>query len=193
MVEQYRWSGSSGVHPRPVTSRYGGPGETAAKRRAARHERRRAAQRIAAVLPHIPSGSRVLDVGCGDGELFRWLGNRLGLGIGIDPVLPGSIVGARYRLSKGRFPGDLPATLARFDVVTMLAVLEGVPVSEQVRLVAAGVRWLEPGGRLIFTAVPEAAASFPLEGGNRLEVGPSNLFVYTWNLQTERSGVSFPQ
>jgi 2-polyprenyl-3-methyl-5-hydroxy-6-metoxy-1,4-benzoquinol methylase len=164
------------VRPRPVTSRYGGPGDTPAKRRAARQERRLRAYRIAQAIPHIPHGSRVLDVGCGDGELFRWLGSRLGLGIGIDPMLPGSIVGARYRLTRGWFPEDLPE-VGSFDVVTMLAVLEEVPVEGRAWLVAACIRRLAPGGRLIFTAPPEVADQLRMAVATRLDVGPEDLFV----------------
>src|ERR1700730_18950357 len=100
-MESYRTSSGVLVHPRPVTSRYGGPGDTPAKRRAARQERRLRAYRIAQAVPHIPHGSRVLDVGCGDGELFRWLGARLGLGIGIEPMLAGPLVGATHRPRRG--------------------------------------------------------------------------------------------
>ncbi|MEA2590372.1 MAG: hypothetical protein QOD62_203, partial [Actinomycetota bacterium] len=167
-MEPYRTSSRVLVRPRPVTSRYGGPGDTPAKRRAARQQRRLRAYRIAQTVPYIPKGSRVLDVGCGDGELFRWLGSRLGLGMGIDPLLPGSIVGARYRLTKGWFPEDLPE-VGRFDVVTMLAVLEEVPSGRRGALVSACSGWLVPGGRLVFTAPPEVMAQLPLAGTTRLE------------------------
>ena len=89
-------------------------------------------------------------------------------------------MGARYRLTRGTFPEDMP-DMARFDVVTMLAVLEGLPAVQHAPMIAACGRWLEPGGRLIFTAPPESADLLPAEEGTRLELGPSNLFVVTWN------------
>jgi 2-polyprenyl-3-methyl-5-hydroxy-6-metoxy-1,4-benzoquinol methylase len=176
-MEPYRTSSGVLVRPRPVTSRYGGPGDTPAKRRAARQQRRLRAYRIVQTIPHIPKGSRVLDVGCGDGELFRWLGSRLGLGMGIDPLLPGSIVGARYRLTRGWFPEDLP-DVGSFDVVTMLAVLEEVPVEGRAWLVAACTRRLGPGGRLIFTAPPEVADHLPMAAATRVVAGPEDLYVF---------------
>lgn len=180
MAEEFRTSTGVLVRPRPVTSRYGGPGHTPADRRAARHQRRLRAQRIAQAIPQIPMGSRILDVGCGDGELFRWLGSRLDLGIGIDPRLPGSIIGARYRLLKGWFPDDLPAT-SRFDVVTMLGVLEEVPPGRRPALVAACCDCLVPGGRLVVTAPPDVIAQLTLADATRLDVGPGDLSVFLFD------------
>ncbi|MDQ2951097.1 MAG: tRNA 5-methoxyuridine(34)/uridine 5-oxyacetic acid(34) synthase CmoB, partial [Chloroflexota bacterium] len=44
--------------------------------------------RVREALPHIPDDSRVLDVGCADGQLLRAAGDRLREGIGIDPDAP---------------------------------------------------------------------------------------------------------
>lgn len=176
MDREFRTSTGLLVRPRPVTSRFGGPGYTPADRRAARRQRRLQAQHIAQTIPQIPVGSRVLDVGCGDGELFRWLGGRLGLGVGIDPMLSGSIIGARYRLVKGWFPDDLPAT-SRFDVVTMLGVLEEVPPGRRAALVTACFRCLAPGGRLVVTAPPEVTSQLPLAHATRLGHGEPSVFL----------------
>ncbi len=75
-------------------------------------------------------------------------------------------MGALYRLTRGTFPEDMP-DMARFDVVTMLAVLEGLPAVQHAPMIAACGRWLEPGGRLIFTAPPESADLLPAEEGTR--------------------------
>ena len=40
--------------------------------------------RIRKAAPYIPLGAHVLDIGCGDGALFRVLGGRMASGVGID-------------------------------------------------------------------------------------------------------------
>jgi 2-polyprenyl-3-methyl-5-hydroxy-6-metoxy-1,4-benzoquinol methylase len=143
----------------------------------ARNQRRLRRQRIAQTVPQIPPGSRVLDVGCGDAELFRQLGSRLGHGIGIDPMLPGSIIGRRYWLLRGWFPDDLP-TRRPFDVITMLGVLEELPPGRRAGLVATCCDWLVPGGRLVLTAPPEVLPQLPLARATQLQVGPGDLSVF---------------
>jgi 2-polyprenyl-3-methyl-5-hydroxy-6-metoxy-1,4-benzoquinol methylase len=103
----------------------------------------------------IPHGARVLDVGCADGALFRQLDGRISGGVGIDPTLEEPVESERFRLVRGAFPDDLPAG-ERFDAITMLAVLEHIPLQRQPALAAATHRCLEPGGRLIVT-VPSPA------------------------------------
>lgn len=112
--------------------------------------------RLTQAVPYIPAGARLLDIGCGDGGLLRAAGSRIGSGLGIDPVLPGTIIGPNYRLVRGAFPRDL-ADRDPFDVITMLAFLEEVPRAELPALAAACAMHLYPGGRLILTMPsPEA-------------------------------------
>ena len=66
--------------------------------------------RIAKVRPFIPIGARVLDLGCGDGALFRLLGNRIHQGIGLDPTLSAVVIGEHFKLIPGRFPEPLAPT-----------------------------------------------------------------------------------
>jgi SAM-dependent methyltransferase len=115
-------------------------------------------RRIAQAIPYVPTGARVLDIGCGDGSLFRRLGARLWEGLGLDPSLPGTVVGPRYRLERGRVPEDVPGQ-SLFDVITLLAVLDKVPDEVLRDLACACACHLHPGGRLIVTiASPRAGA-----------------------------------
>ena len=101
----------------------------------------------------IPPGARVLDVGADDGALFRYLGDRLGMGIGIDPAAR-SHADRRWRVIGGRFPDDVPPE--RFGVITALAVLEHIPDDALGLFRDACIGHLEPGGVFVAT-VPSPA------------------------------------
>jgi len=163
---------------RPITSRYSRTEAPPARRRPSRHEPGPDTQLLREAARHIPAGSRVLDVGCGNGELFRLLGRRLGEGVGIDPVLPGSVLATHYRLVRGWFPENLPATQP-FDVITLLGVLEETPSARRGALVAACQRLLKPNGRLILTARAELTGLRDLEKSSGLDQAPSQLLVFS--------------
>ena len=123
--------------------------------------------RLAKVAPYIARDSRVLDIGCGDGRLFRRFRSRIREGIGIDPDLREPSDGGFYRLIPGVFPDHLPDGAAPFDVITMLAVLEHIPRERQRRLAEACAALLVPGGRLVIT-VPSPAVDRILHGLRRV-------------------------
>jgi SAM-dependent methyltransferase len=106
--------------------------------------------RIRKARPYIAPGSRVLDIGCADGELFRRIPN-VADGVGVDPDLPPTTrPSPQAVLLRGFFPQALPDDRP-FDVITLLAVLEHVPPEHQKPLALACARHLKPGGHLIIT------------------------------------------
>lgn len=107
--------------------------------------------RIAKVRRYIAPGARVLDIGCHDGALFDQLGDRVGSGVGVDPLLEREASGKNYRLLPGTFPEALDGGEREFDVITMLAVLEHIPLDRQGPLVDAIREHLRPGGRVVIT------------------------------------------
>jgi cyclopropane fatty-acyl-phospholipid synthase-like methyltransferase len=108
-------------------------------------------QRIARAARHVRPGSRVLDIGCHDGELFRVIGPALREGVGLDPALAGPLTGSNYTLHPGHFPGDAPDEAETFDAVCALAVLEHVGANERDGFAAAIARLLRAGGEAILT------------------------------------------
>lgn len=125
--------------------------------------------RIAQAIRHIRPGSRVLDVGCHDGELFRRMGPALRYGVGLDPELAGPLEEARYRLEPGTFPKDAPTGESSFDAITMLAVLEHFPPDELTDVADSCVRLLNGGGRLVLT-VPSGRIDPLLHGLERFRI-----------------------
>lgn len=107
-------------------------------------------QRIRKVIRYIPSGSIVLDIGCHNGELFKAMGSRLRQGLGIDPLLPADINKDNIQLTKGIFPVDWNNTTS-LDCITLLAVLEHIPVQTQKPFAQKCYSLLHPGGLLIIT------------------------------------------
>ncbi|MEU8899634.1 class I SAM-dependent methyltransferase [Nocardia sp. NPDC048505] len=76
---------------------------------------------------HLDRHSRVLDLGCGTGQLSVPLARRTGEVVGVDPEPEMLVEAMRYATSTGvtnvrwtqASSADLPASLGRFDVVTM--------------------------------------------------------------------------
>jgi SAM-dependent methyltransferase len=107
--------------------------------------------RISVAGRHIPDGARVLDIGCGDGALFRLLKGRIREGIGIEPGLAQSEERGLYRLMAGAFPDPRLDQEAPFDAITMLAVLEHIPDESLDAVSRSCAGLLKPGGRLVLT------------------------------------------
>jgi hypothetical protein len=106
--------------------------------------------RIREAGPFLPAAGRVLDIGTGDGALFRGTG---AIGVGVDPELPPNAQApAGVELVRGSFPDDadlLPDP--PFDAAVALAVVEHVPEGELDAWARALEPLITPGGLLVIT------------------------------------------
>jgi len=100
----------------------------------------------------LPAGKlRVVDIGAHQGEFFGMIGERLQAGFGIEPLASERSERRNYEIVPGFFPDIRPAGNGTWDAVTMLAVLEHVPMTQQPDLAKACHELLRTGGRLIIT------------------------------------------
>jgi len=109
--------------------------------------------RIQKASRFIAKNSSVLDIGSSDGALYRLIPG-IGSYVGIDPRVDAETRGPKYSLVRGLFPQQLPDD-RKFDVITMLAVLEHIPSREQHELASDCYRYLNPGGRVVITVPSE--------------------------------------
>ncbi len=105
-------------------------------------------------------GATVVDVGCGDGALVRWLAARgahpVGVEVGEEPLrrarAAAPVAGERYVQGGAE---DLPLDEGAADAATFIQSLHHVPVEHMDRALAELARVLRPGG-LAFVQEPLA-------------------------------------
>jgi ubiquinone/menaquinone biosynthesis C-methylase UbiE len=103
-------------------------------------------------------GSTVVDVGCGDGGLVRWLAGRgahaIGVEVGDEPLAAARaatpVADERYEQGGGE---ALPLPDASADVATFIQSLHHVPVALMDQALAEAARILRPGG-IVFVQEP---------------------------------------
>jgi 2-polyprenyl-3-methyl-5-hydroxy-6-metoxy-1,4-benzoquinol methylase len=96
-------------------------------------------------------GDSLLDIGCHFGELFESiLKERAISGEGIDGVLITKIEKQNYTLFPGYFPEDFKLN-KKYDNITLLAVLEHIPLIKLEKYPDLLSNYLNPKGRVIVT------------------------------------------
>lgn len=108
--------------------------------------------RIRKASPFIKPESHILDIGSGDGPLFRYLDNKQisFIGLGLEPEAREEIHRQNYSIVRAKFPDD-SATGQRFNLITALAVLEHIPEDLLADFALNCSKHLEEGGLLVIT------------------------------------------
>jgi len=106
--------------------------------------------RFTKVVPYIPKGATLLDIGTGDGAFLHYLNGHVRDAVGIDPYLTHRERNGNYQLIPGNFPYDYDENTT-FDVITLLATIEHIPMDEHLCVVKGCWKYLNPGGQVILT------------------------------------------
>ena len=117
--------------------------------------------RIKKAKAFIRNNDSILDIGSADGVMFEKLRTLIGKSAGVDPTLKEKIEKDLYTLYPGYFPEACPEEGA-FNIITMLAVLEHIPTSQQAQMALNCHKFLKPKGRLIIT-VPSPQVDYILD------------------------------
>lgn len=139
------------------------------------------------------AGTRVLDIGCGEGRFCRMLGKRGASTVGIDPIEE-MVATARERDQHGgayaRTGAErLPFADATFDLVVSYITL--VDITGYREAIAEMARVLRPGGRLVVANLSFTTACKPWvkdEAGRRL-YRPMDRYADEWKQTFEWVGI----
>jgi SAM-dependent methyltransferase len=127
------------------------------------------AARLAAALPHLPPGGRVLDVGCGLTDLPDRIPNYVGCDRNAEVLASQRERWPKkdffeWDIGRGAAPLELEAR-APFEGILLLAVLEHV--ADPAAVLSRLSPLLSPGGRLVATT-PHPSGGWLLEAGAAL-------------------------
>ena len=92
----------------------------------------------------------MLDIGTGDGDFLRYLNGNIQFAVGIDSHLTKHIDFGKCRLIPGYFPYDFESDIT-FDIITMMAVVEHIPMEVLPDVADVCWKYLTPGGQIIIT------------------------------------------
>jgi SAM-dependent methyltransferase len=97
----------------------------------------------------IPRASRILDIGCHQGEFLFWLGEKIAPSVGFDPLYKEDASPKRHLFFARNFQEGLPLEQNSFNAITLLATLEHI--HDKAGIARESARLLRPGGRVIIT------------------------------------------
>jgi cyclopropane fatty-acyl-phospholipid synthase-like methyltransferase len=114
--------------------------------------------RLRQVRQQVLTGGRLLDFGCGhQAFLLRSVSQQISHGIGLDYDAEPEKIGPNIEILRARFSGRLEFPDHSFDQVSILAVLEHIPVEGVDILFREFRRVLAPGGQVLVTTPTPAA------------------------------------
>lgn len=105
--------------------------------------------RFRMVVPHIPRGSVLADLGCGTGVFLRHIDGRISRGYGVDAKIAESEPDSKTEFKRGDLEATIPLPDQSADVVTALAVLEHLERPEE--FIGEVFRILKRGGTCLMT------------------------------------------
>ena len=106
--------------------------------------------RFRKIVPHIPQGAVVCDIGCGENASFlRSIAPKISRGYGFDITVK-SFEDHALKISEYDLQGVIPLADQSAHIVTLMAVLEHL--SHPQEILNEIFRVLKPGGKLLLTA-----------------------------------------